>query len=312
MAIGIVPARNIPKDRKMTLEELVTPPEGYPSSTVVLRGEEAMTLSFMSMDYGKTKFDTRISAAMKGCDAIGIRTCRELEGPMCDYLSQHYEKPVILSGPVVPESAVDQLDENWDKWLNKFEPKSVLYCAFGSQLILKKDQFQELVLGFEMTGLPFIIAVSKPDGANSIEEALPEGFLERVGDRGVVHGGWVQQSQILSHGSVGCFVSHCGFGSMWESLLSECQIVLVPRLADQILNSRILAEDLKVAVEVKRGKMGWFGKEDLCEAIKTAMDLDSEVGKMMKRNHVEWKKTLVEQGYMSGYIESFIQRLYEL
>ncbi|CAA2977652.1 anthocyanidin 3-O-glucoside 2'''-O-xylosyltransferase-like [Olea europaea var. sylvestris] len=312
LAIGIVPARKIPKDRPMTVEELMEPPKGYPSSTVVLRGQEARTLSFIAMDYGTTTFDVRITAAMKGCDAISIRTCQELEGPMCDYLSSQYGKPVILTGPVLPETPEGQLEEKWDKWLNQFEPKSVVYCAFGSQLILQKNQFQELVLGFEMTGLPFFIAVSKPAGANSIEEALPEGFEERIEGRGVVYGGWVQQTQILSHPSVGCFVSHCGFGSMWESLLSDSQIVLVPRLADQILNTRLLAEELKVAVEVERGDMGWFSKEDLCKAIKSVMDKDSEVGNLIKKNHSKWKETLVSPGYMDNYIDNFINSLYEL
>ncbi|XP_057796814.1 UDP-glycosyltransferase 79B3-like [Salvia miltiorrhiza] len=312
MAIGIVPARRIPRDRPMTEDELVQPPEGYPSSTVVLRGQEALTLSFIAMDYGASRFDTRITAAMSSCDAIGIRTCRELEGPMCDYLSEQYKKPVILSGPVLPAAAQGRLEEKWETWLGKFAPKSVLYCAFGSQMILKKKQFEELVLGFEMTGLPFFVAVSKPHGAETMEEALPEGFLERVGERGVVHGGWVQQTQILSHPSVGCFVSHCGFGSMWESLLSDCQIVLVPRLADQILNTRLLAGDLAVAVEVARGDMGWFSKEDLCAAVRSVMDAESEVGKLVKRNHAKWKDTFAAAGFMDNYIDTFIQQLYQL
>lgn len=312
MAIGIVPARRIPKDRPMTEEELTQPPEGYPSTTVVLRGQESLTLSFIAMSYGATRFDVRIAAAMSRCDAIGIRTCRELEGPMCDYLSEQYKKPVLLSGPVLQETAKGELEEKWEKWLSKFEKKSVVYCAFGSQMILPKNRFQELVLGLEMTGLPFLVAVSKPLGAESIEEALPEGFLERVGERGVVYGGWVQQTQILSHPSVGCFVSHCGFGSMWESLLSDCQIVLLPRLADQILNTRLLAEEMKVAVEVARGDMGSFSKEDLCAAIRSVMDVESEVGKLVKQNHAKWKDTFSRAGFMDNYIDSFIQQLYQL
>ncbi|KAL2514244.1 UDP-glycosyltransferase 79B6 [Forsythia ovata] len=116
------------------------------------------------MDYGATTFDVCITVAMKGCDAISIRTCQELEGPMCDYLSSQYEKPIILTWPVLPETPKGQSKEKWDKWLSKFEPKYVVYYAFGSQLILQKKQFQELVLGFEMTGLPFFIALSKPAG----------------------------------------------------------------------------------------------------------------------------------------------------
>ncbi|KAL0443563.1 UNVERIFIED_CONTAM: Anthocyanidin 3-O-glucoside 2'''-O-xylosyltransferase [Sesamum latifolium] len=285
MAIGIVPARHIPKDRRLTEEELGQPPKGYPSSTVVLRGQEALTLSFIAMDYGATKFDVRITAAMQGCDAIGIRTCRELEGPMCDYLSEQYNKPVFLSGPVLPENPKGPLEEKWDKWLSKFKPKSVVYCAFGSQLILQKKQFQEMVLGFEMTGLPFFVAVMKPHGADSIEEALPEGGLLREPLRVRIH---------------------------VESLLSDKQIVLVPRLADQILNTRLLAEELKVAVEVERGEMGWFSKEDLSKAIKSVMDEESEVGKLVEENHGKWRESLMSPGFMDDYVDNFIQQLYQL
>ena len=60
-----------------------------------------------------------------------------------------------------------------------------------------------------------------------MEEAFPEGFQERVGGRGVVHGGWVP--------SVGCFVSHAEHGSMWESLTTDPQIVLLPECTDHIV-----------------------------------------------------------------------------
>ncbi|KAL0002046.1 hypothetical protein SO802_015827 [Lithocarpus litseifolius] len=81
--------------------------------------------------------------------------------------------------------------ENWFKWLGKFKAGSVIYCAFGSECTLKRDQFQELVLGLELSGWPFLAALKPPLGPESIEEALPEGFEERVQGIGAVHGGWV-------------------------------------------------------------------------------------------------------------------------
>ncbi|XP_073127373.1 anthocyanidin 3-O-glucoside 2'''-O-xylosyltransferase-like [Henckelia pumila] len=312
MAIGVVPARHFPKDRQMTDEELAEPPRGYPSKTVVFRRHEARALSFICSTYGDITFDARISSALRDCDAIGTRTVGELEGPMCDYLAGQYKKPVFLSGPVLPQAPKTVLEDKWDKWLSKFKPKSVLYCAFGSQNTMRKEQFQELVLGFEMTGMPFFLALSKPHGANSIEEALPEGFLDRVGDMGVVHDGWVQQTQILNHPSVGCFVSHCGFGSSWESLLSDAQIVVVPWLGDQILNARLLSEEMKVAVEVERGENAWFSKEDLCIAIKSLIDPDSQLGKTIQQNHLRWKETLSKPGFYDHYIDNFIENLHQL
>lgn len=207
----------------------------------------------------------------------------------------------------------NNLDEKWEKWLSKFQPKTVIFCAFGSQLILEKPQFQELLLGIEQTGLPFLVALKPPMGSNSIEEALPQGFEKRVKERGIVYGGWIQQPLILTHSSIGCFVSHCGFGSMWESLVCDSQIVLIPSLGDQILNARLLAQELKVGVEVKREEdnEGWFTKESVKEAIDLVMVNGSEVGEMVKSNHAKWKGILTKPGFMEGYIENFVKNLQE-
>uniref|UniRef100_A0A2N9G4Y1 Glycosyltransferase N-terminal domain-containing protein n=1 Tax=Fagus sylvatica TaxID=28930 RepID=A0A2N9G4Y1_FAGSY len=238
LAIALVPARVVPKAR---------------------------ALSFIALPFGDgITFYDRVITAMKESDVISIRTCKEIEGNLCDYMANQFGKSVFLTGPVLPELVKKPLEETWAKWLDGFEkfslycvwvqnleknqfqdllgfestglpelvkkpleetwakwldgfePSSVLYCAFGSQIILEKNQFQELLLGFESTGFPFLIALKPPMGCSTIEEALPEGFEERVKERGRVYGGWVEQPLILSHPSVGCFVSHCGFGSMWE------------------------------------------------------------------------------------------------
>ncbi|XVF70125.1 hypothetical protein PTKIN_Ptkin11bG0137300 [Pterospermum kingtungense] len=312
IAIVLVPARNLSTERPVTEAELAEPPPGYPSSTVVLRGHEVKSLLFVSNPFGEgITFHERVSMAMKNCDAISLRTCREVEGKLCDYIGSQYNKPVLLTGPVLPDESKSTLDERWGKWLAGFEPGSVVYCAFGSQLVLEKRQFQELLLGFELAGLPFFVALKPPLKVATIEEALPEGFNERVKGRGVVWGGWVEQPLILAHSSLGCFVSHCGFGSMWEALMSNCQIVLVPQLGDQILNTRMMADEMKLAVEVKREENGWFSKENLSKAIKSVMDKDSEVGKLMKENHKKWKDTL-NPGVMNDYIHKFVQSIHEL
>ncbi|WKA12062.1 hypothetical protein VitviT2T_029490 [Vitis vinifera] len=267
--------QQIRKDRQIA----AGPPPGYPSSAVVLRPHEARLLHFLSFPVGEgLTFHERFTAAMKR---------------------------LLLTGPVLSEPSPMALEERWARWLGGFKPGSVIFCAFGSQNFPEKDQFQELLLGFEQTGLPFLAALKPPLGAATIEEALPEGFQERVGGRGVVHEGWVPQPSILSHPSVGCFVSHCGFGSMWESLMSDPQLVLVPELSDQTFNARLLAEELKVAVEIEREENGWVSKESLCKAIKSVLDEESEVGCLVKKNHAKWKETLMSQGFMSNYIDNF-------
>ena len=119
------------------------------------------------------------------------------------------------------------------------------------------------------------------------------------------------QPLIISHPLVGCFVSHCGFGSMWESLMSNYQIVLVPHLGDQILNTRLLVEEMMVAVELEREDRGWFSRKSLSKAIKYVMDKDNEVDVMVK-NHAKWKEILASLDFMSGYMDKFVQNLQDL
>ncbi|XVF78656.1 hypothetical protein PTKIN_Ptkin14bG0152700 [Pterospermum kingtungense] len=242
------------KTKEMTIEELIDVPPGL-------------------------SLQDRILTSIKDSDVIAYRTYHEIEGPFCDYVAQHFKKPVMLTGPCLSETKATQLEEKWANWLSNFEPGSVVFCAFGSQTTLQKDDFQELVLGLELCGQPFLVCLKPPEGCTRIEEALPEGFQERVQGRGWVHSGWVPQPQelLLNHPSVGCCVNHCGYGSMWESLLSDCQMVLIPQLADQIISTRLLVEEHKVAVEVERGENRRICKEKLSKAIKLVMDKDNEM-----------------------------------
>ncbi|KAL5554439.1 hypothetical protein UlMin_041840 [Ulmus minor] len=324
MAFTYVPARNIPVGKPIRAEDLTEPPPGYPSSTVVLRDHEvrSVLLKMLPRPFGEgLTFYHRLRSSIESCDLICMRTCREIHGRFCDYIGTQFKKPILLTGPVLqaaidPETADNLLEDRWAKWLSGFEKGSVVFCSLGSQQYdLDKDQFQELVLGFELTGLPFFLALKPPIGYETVEEALPEGFEERVRGRGVIYGAWIEQPLILilNHPSVGCFVNHCGFGSMWESLMSDNQIVLIPYISEQIMNCRLLVEELKVAVEVEReenyNKKRWFSKESLSRAIKSVMDKDCEVGIMLKQNHQKWREVFTEPGFMSEYIDKFVHDL---
>ncbi|OMO74851.1 UDP-glucuronosyl/UDP-glucosyltransferase [Corchorus capsularis] len=300
--------------KEMTVEELLELPPAYPCPAVNYKSAEADRLLFKAEPFGDgLTFQERITTSMKQSDALAFRTYREIEGPFCDYLSkQHHGKSVLLTGPCLPETKTKQLEEKWVDWLSKFEPKSVVFCSFGSQSILQKDEFQELLLGFELSGLPFLVALTPPQGCTTVEEALPQGFEERVGGSGLVYGGWVPQELLLKHPSIGCFVNHCGYGTMWEFLLSDCQIVLIPEIPDQMLNTRLMVNELKVAVEVERGENKQISKEDLSQAIKLVMDEDSEIARVLKSNRAKLKETLAKGDLQEQYIDNFIQGLQDL
>lgn len=295
-------------------EDLMQPPPGFPQSCIKLRAHEARVLTFVtSKEYGGVSFSERISLGFSDCDAIGFKTCREIEGPYCDYIEKKFGRPVILAGPVLPDPPSCTLDGRWDNWLNGFDERSVILCAFGSECVLKKDQFQELLLGLELTGQPFLAALKPPEGEKWVESALPEGFKHRVGRRGVVHGGWVQQQLILGHPSVGCFVTHCGSGSLSEAMVNECQLVLLPHVGDQFINARMMSRDLRVGVEVEKGEEdGLFTRYGVCQAVKSVLEDDSEIGREVRANHAKWRAFLLSEGLEKSYIDGFIHNLHRL
>ncbi|GLT80896.1 hypothetical protein SLA2020_523070 [Shorea laevis] len=301
-------------EKTLTAEDLMQPPKGFPSSTIKLHSNEARVLAGMYVgEFGRgVSFMKRIFISFKECDAIAVKTCKEIEGPYCDYLENQFKRPVILSGPSIPERTSLALDEKWETLLGGFGAKSVIYCAFGSECVLEKEQFQELVLGFELTGLPFLAALKPPMGFQDVESALPGGFEDRVKGKGFVHGGWVQQQLILKHPSVGCFVTHCGSGSLWEAMVNECQMVLLPHVGDQIINARMMGGDMRVGVEVQKGEDGFFTRENVCKAVMSVMDAESKLGKEVKANHDKWREFLLTKGLENSYIDNFVEKLHGL
>ncbi|KAK7272435.1 hypothetical protein RJT34_29028 [Clitoria ternatea] len=295
--------------------ELMQPPVGYPASSIKLYAHEAKFVASMNnWEFGSgVLFYDRLGIGLKLSDAIGFKGCREIEGPYVEYLQHQFGKPVLLSGPVIPEPTNTALEEKWASWLGGFKNGSVIYCALGSEWKLSQEQFHELLLGLEQTGLPFLAVLKTPIGFETIEAAFPIGFKERVEGRGIVHSGWIQQQLILEHASVGCFITHCGAGSLTEALINKCQIVLLPQMGpDHIINARMMG-NLKVGVEVEKGEEdGLFTKESLCKAVNVVMDDENEFGREVKANHTRLRNLLLNQDLESKCVDGFCQKLQDL
>lgn len=234
-----------------------------------------------------------------------------MEGPYLDFMSSQFGKPILLTGPLVPQPPSGVLDEKWENWLSRFEPKSVVFCSFGSETFLNDDQIRELALGLELTGLPFFLVLNFPanvDAGAELARALPEGFTERMKERGVVHSGWVQQQLILAHKSVGCYLCHSGFSSVIEALVNDCQLALLPFKGDQFLNAKLLVDDMKAGVEVnRRDEDGYFGKLDVYEAVKKVMvEVEEEPGKSIRVNHEKWRGFLLDRTVQDKFISDIV------
>jgi hypothetical protein len=107
-------------------------------------------------------------------------------------------------------------------------------------------------LGLELSNRPFIWVV-KINGENYLELEkwlIDENFGERVKGRGLLIKGWAPQILILSHPSIGGFLTHCGWNSTIESVCFGVPMITWPLFAEQFLNEKFIVQVLKIGVEV--------------------------------------------------------------
>ncbi|KAK6117991.1 hypothetical protein DH2020_048269 [Rehmannia glutinosa] len=139
-------------------------------------------------------------------------------------------------------------------WLDQQPINSVIYVAFGSLTVFEQTQFEEVALGLELTNMPFLWVV-RQDITADINEAYPKGFSDRVQNRGLIVS-WAPQQQVLSHPSVACFVSHCGWNSTIEGVSNGVPFICWPYFADQFLNQSYICDEWKVGLRLDKDESG--------------------------------------------------------
>ncbi|KAJ0985963.1 hypothetical protein J5N97_004319 [Dioscorea zingiberensis] len=159
------------------------------------------------------------------------------------------------------------------RWLDKQRERSVVYACFGSWCHFSAAQLRELALGLEAAGHPFLWVV-RDDG----EEWMPEGFEEKLGEKGLVVRGWAPQVAVLGHDAVGGFVTHCGWNSVLEGVSSGLPMVTWPLSTEQFINEKLVVEVLGTAV---RAWEGFRSTEEGEKEVVKAGDVAAAVEKVM-------------------------------
>lgn len=243
--------------------------------------------------------EERAAESLKSsCNIILMKCCREMEGKYLDYISSLSDKKPIPVGPLVEDSAAWEFENSAIMdWLNKKDNLSVVFVSFGSEYYIPKEEMIEIGHGLELSSnkVSFIWVVKFPQGnkMNKVEEVLPEGYLRRVGERGMIVEGWVQQREILRHRSIGGFVSHCGWSSVMESIMFGVPIVAIPMQIDQPLNAKLL-EAIGVGVEVRRNENRRLHREEIAKVIKNVVV--EECGQKVRRKVREMGEILRNKG----------------
>ncbi|GLJ50028.1 hypothetical protein SUGI_1064150 [Cryptomeria japonica] len=243
-------------------------------------------------------------------DYVLINVFEELEGPeAAEGLSKGY--PALPIGPVfLPEflqatkSSISFGTRLWEEdldcleWLQTKPPSSVLYVSFGSIFEMSMVQLQQLALGLEASQQPFLW-VLRPGIAEGKAAVLPEGFTERIGDRGRIVQ-WAPQVKVLSHPSVGGFFTHNGWNSTLESISMGVPMIGWPLGAEQFLNCRFCKEIWKIGMDFEsRVEVNDIVLWEEVEMVVRAM-MEGAQGKELRKNAARLKEAATKAVMAGG------------
>ncbi|KAM1027318.1 hypothetical protein FF2_039633 [Malus domestica] len=292
---------------------LKNPNVQFPYPSIYLRDYEIKEFSnrIESSANGITNGERVLLCSHRSRNIILVKTSGEIESKCVDYLSKLTEKKIVPVGSLVQDPMDQKVDEESSiiKWLNERERASVVFVSFGSEYFLSKEEIQEIALGLELSQVSFIwvIRFPKEEKSTRVEDVLPKGFGERVGERGMIVEDWAPQAKILKHSSVGGFVSHCGWSSVLESIKFGVPIIAMPMQLDQPVNAR-LVEEVGVGVEVIR--TGGGGSLQRQEVAKVIIDVVVEkIGEGVRIKALELRDNMKkkEDEEMDGVVEELMQ-----
>jgi len=289
---------------------------GIPDQIQVTKEQLPGAVTFDSKDFGE-----QVRAAERKSYGVIINSFEELEKAYVrDYKKVKNDKTSCI-GPVslcnihdldkVQRGNRASINEHHCfKWLDLQQPKSVVYVCFGSLCNLIPSQLVELALALEDTKRPFVWVIREGSRFQELEKWISEeGFEERTKGRGLIIRGWAPQVIILSHPSIGGFLTHCGWNSTLEGISAGVPLVTWPLFGDQFLNEKLVTNVLKIGVSVgvevpvmwgeeeKRGVL--VKKDDIGRAICRVMDEDGEESKERReraRKLSEMGKRAMEKG----------------
>ncbi|KAJ0077536.1 hypothetical protein Patl1_35418 [Pistacia atlantica] len=202
----------------------------------------------------------------------------ELEKEVIDFMSGLC--PIRPVGPLVPLSLLgedEKLDigvELWKpedaclEWLNNQAASSVIYVSFGSVLVLSAKQMEDIATALKNCNHPFLWVVKppefpKPDGAGQ----LPNGFAEETKNKGFI-ASRCPQTKVLAHPAIACFITHCGWNSLSETIVSGVPVIAYPQWTDQPTNAKLVTDVFKIGLRLRPNSDGIVSTEEVGKCIK--------------------------------------------
>ncbi|OAY66478.1 UDP-glycosyltransferase 86A1 [Ananas comosus] len=249
----------------------------------------------------------------KGADFVLSNTVYELEPDTISALQ--IEKHFYAIGPIFPPGFIHSpiatslwAESDCSHWLAAQPPRSVLYISFGSYAHVSKRDLHEIARGLLASKVRFIW-VLRPDIVSSDEpDPLPGGFLEESKGRGMVVQ-WCSQKEVLSHPSIGGFLTHCGWNSILESIWCGVPMLCFPLLTDQFTNRKLLVKDWRIGIGI--GELNSVSKEVVSKRIEELVrgKEGEEIREEVKKVKIVLESAISPNGSSTKNFDRFVSDL---
>ncbi|CAK9149138.1 unnamed protein product [Ilex paraguariensis] len=208
---------------------------------------------------------------------------------------------LIGIGPLIPSAFLDgkepsdtsfggdlfQKSNSYAEWISSKPKSSVVYVSFGSILSLPRKQMEEIARGLLESCRPFLWVIKVKENGEEEKEEDKLSCMEELEQQGMIVP-WCSQLEVLSHPSLGCFVTHCGWNSTVESLVSGVPMVAFPQWTDQGTNAKMIEDVWKRGVRVKPNEEGTVEGGELKRCIEMVMG-GGDRAEELRRNAEKWK-----------------------
>ncbi|GLT80563.1 hypothetical protein SLA2020_519970 [Shorea laevis] len=227
---------------------------------------------------------------------------------------------MIGVGPLIPSAFLDGKDpsdtssggdlfhgsKDYIDWLDSKQKSSVIYVSFGTIAVLKKQQVEEIARGLLDSGRPFLWVIRAKDGEGDKEEEDEISFREELEQQGMIVP-WCSQLEVLSHRSLGCFVTHCGWNSTLESLAAGVPLVAFPQWTDQGTNAKLIEDVWKTGVRVTVDEDGIVRSDEIMRCLELVMG-GGEKAEELRKNAGKWKDLAREATKEGGCSDKNLRR----
>ncbi|XP_050209062.1 7-deoxyloganetic acid glucosyltransferase-like [Mercurialis annua] len=225
-------------------------------------------------------------------------------GPLHELLKDKLKK---THGSSSSANDLCEVDITCMKWLDDQPSQSVLYVSFGSFTRITMDQFIEFRHGIIKSNTRFLWVI-RPGSVTSTNDNPEQYYSEELFQEGKNGNGyivkWAPQEKVLGHKAIGGFLTHSGWNSTLESIVSGVPMICWPYFGDQQINSRFVGEIWKIGLDMK----------DLCDR----EIVEKMVNDLMVNRREEFvrssaimaelaRKSVEEGGSSSSYLDRLIE-----